>query len=779
MRYFYRTVPQPPILGEPSHKTNLRFPQNWGLGGLLFFLILIFSNLAQAIPDPKLELATQAETNLQAERYQTAATVLEKLLLLPDNTPDYNTKLLSNLGIAYRHLGQYSKSADRHRSAGTQMLNLIKTAKTDTDRQQHRRDLSQILLNLGNTQEALGNYDRALTAYTQSLRLARQTQNPSLESITLNNLGGLYSTIGDDDRALDHLQQALKLNQNNQGSLANTHLNLATIYHIRNQYSKAQAAYNTALNLAQTLNNQTLQAKILSNLGLLYEDHHDYPTAITTHNQSLALARKLADPEVQAQALNNLGHTLHVTDRLPEAETALRQSIQLLDSLRLNLSDTYKVSKLDTQLHTYSLLQQVLVSAQKPEAALEAAEQGRARAFAELLSQRQKKSTLTNAEIPTITLEEIRKTAKKQNATLIEYAIVPDDDFKFRGKQRANASRLLIWVIQPNGKITMRDIDLIAKRKTQGTLDQTINIARCLSPDCPSLAEQLKLPEVPQSPIAARTYPALPELYSTLIEPIESLLPKDPNARIIIIPQESLFLVPFAGLPDRQGKYLIEKHTIAYAPSIQVLNLIQTPTKSTNLKPLIIGNPSPMPIGLAQLPASETEAIAIAQFFNTKPYIGKDATRFALFPKLESATHIHLATHGLLEYGQVEAIDTPGAIVLASSPNDDGILTANDIFNLSIHAELVVLSACDTGRGTLTGDGVLGLSRSWLVAGTPSVVVSLWAVNDRSTADLMVAFYEALKTNPDRAIALRQAMLTTLKKFPSPRDWAAFTLVGR
>lgn len=774
------------------------------LFSLVLAFLLAFTHLTIAAPTSPFPIAHQAEQALREERYKSAATFLEQLLLEPNPDRRYTAQILSNLGIAYRNLGQYSQSADRHRLAGKQMVQLIQESKTDRDRQHYRRDLGQILLNLANTQEALGNYDRALRAYTQSLHLARETQDIQLESIIRNNLGGLYSTLGEDDRALTELKIALKLNEtkpsegqpidkpsssNPRLAVANTHLNLASIYHIRNQYNNAKTEYQIALTIAESLKYQALQAKTLSNLGLLYEDLKDYPKAIATHQKSIQIARTLADPEIQAQALNNLGHTLHVADRLSDAETALRQSIQLLDRLRLNLSDTYKVSKLDTQLHTYSLLQQVLISAKKPEAALEAAEQGRARAFAELLSQRyqasKSSSRLTQTNLlnntATITLDQIRNTAKKQNATLIEYAIVPDDDFKFRGKQRAKAAKLLIWVVQPNGKITLRSIDLITKRKTQGELTETITIARCLSPDCPSLEELLQLQPIalPDSVAESLTYPALPELYNTLIEPIQDLLPKNPTDRIIIIPQESLFLVPFAALPDRQGRYFIEQHTIAYAPSIQVLGLLPVPKASPSPKPLIIGNPAPMPESLAPLPNAELEAIAIAKGFKIAPIIGPQATRASLYPQLERATHIHLATHGLLEYGQVEAIDTPGAIALAPSQGDNGLLTANDIFNLSLKAELVVLSACDTGRGTLTGDGVLGLSRSWLVAGTPSVVVSLWAVNDRSTAAFMVAFYQALKTNPDRAIALRQAMLTTLKQFPSPKDWAAFTLVGR
>jgi CHAT domain-containing protein len=88
------------------------------------------------------------------------------------------------------------------------------------------------------------------------------------------------------------------------------------------------------------------------------------------------------------------------------------------------------------------------------------------------------------------------------------------------------------------------------------------------------------------------------------------------------------------------------------------------------------------------------------------------------------------------------------------------------------------LSACDTGRGRITGDGVIGLSRSFISAGVPSVIVSLWSVPDAPTAFLMTEFYQNFQKNPDKAQALRQAMLTTLKQHPNPKNWAAFTLIG-
>lgn len=141
-----------------------------------------------------------------------------------------------------------------------------------------------------------------------------------------------------------------------------------------------------------------------------------------------------------------------------------------------------------------------------------------------------------------------------------------------------------------------------------------------------------------------------------------------------------------------------------------------------------------------------------------------------------------MATHGIFD--DIEGINS--SIALApntsnnkqSDKNNDGLLTAEEILDLKLNAELVVLSACDTGRGRITGDGVIGLSRSLISAGVPSVLVSLWSVPDTPTAKLMTEFYKNLQKKPDKAQALRQAMLATMKSNPNPVDWAAFTLIG-
>jgi len=163
-------------------------------------------------------------------------------------------------------------------------------------------------------------------------------------------------------------------------------------------------------------------------------------------------------------------------------------------------------------------------------------------------------------------------------------------------------------------------------------------------------------------------------------------------------------------------------------------------------------------------------------YSKTKAIIGDKATKSAIVQQMSNARLIHLATHGLLD--DFKGLGVPGAIALAPDNQDDGLLTSSEILDLKLNSELVVLSACDTGRGRITGDGVIGLSRSLISAGVPSVIVSLWQVPDAPTASLMTEFYRNLKPNSDKAQALRQAMLTTMKQYPNPRDWAAFTLIG-
>ena len=654
------------------------------------------------------------------------------------------------------------------------------------------------------------------------MKIAQQTKDREGEGIALGNLGKVYTDLGKYQDGIAAHKQSLAIAQaiNNRSAQASGLINLGSTYLSLGGRTKAINAYVQALEIATAAGDRQREGEALGSLGIVYADARNYAQAIKYQKQAGAIARAMGDPAAEGLALNNLGQALYRAGKLKEAESQLRAAIKLLDNLRPGLSDTYKVSIFDTQVYTYSLLQEILVAAKKPEAALEAAEQGRARAFAELLSRRIYEEDNRQASVSSIyspsansspSIDKIRRIAQEQNATVVEYSFVGDRNFKSRGKQRAREEELFIWVVQPNGKVARR-VDLKSLWQKGGTFTDAVRISRCLifnpTADCGPLTQpirQLKRTNNRTKSTKSQDYRQI--LHQFLIQPIADLLPADANARVIFIPQESLFLVSFPALQDKDGKYLIEKHTILTAPSIQVLELTHTlkarrrkreggensSIKNLQSSALIVGNPIMPKIflqpgqpleQLPELPEAEQEALNIAKLLNTTAIVRHSATKANILKKMPTARLVHLATHGLLEYGSqsnagsMEGLGVPGAIVLSPSLNDDGLLSASEIINLRLQAELVVLSACKTGEGRISGDGVIGLSRSFISAGVESVVVSLWSVRDVETSKLMRYFYKTLQNNPDKASALRQAMLMTMKEKPEPLYWAAFTLIG-
>jgi CHAT domain-containing protein len=148
---------------------------------------------------------------------------------------------------------------------------------------------------------------------------------------------------------------------------------------------------------------------------------------------------------------------------------------------------------------------------------------------------------------------------------------------------------------------------------------------------------------------------------------------------------------------------------------------------------------------------------------------------------MDKFKYIHFATHSLIE----RKFTKRSGIVLSldDDPQEDGILQMDEILNLKMDADLVVLSACQTGLGMLrSGEGIIGLTRAFMYAGTPSIVVSLWNINDRSTAVFMKNFYKYLMQGNDKSKALQLAKLDMLQSerplYRHPFFWAPFVLIG-
>ena len=162
--------------------------------------------------------------------------------------------------------------------------------------------------------------------------------------------------------------------------------------------------------------------------------------------------------------------------------------------------------------------------------------------------------------------------------------------------------------------------------------------------------------------------------------------------------------------------------------------------------------------------------------------MGLDASEAAVkHEKLSEYRRVHFATHAVID----EEIPARSGVVLSlvDTGEEDGILRMPEIFNLELNADLVVLSACRTGLGKLIkGEGMVGLTRAFMYAGTPRVAVSLWEVNDLATADFMKAFYRHMKAGESAGMALRAAKLSMIhsgaRDYRHPYFWAPFVLVG-
>jgi CHAT domain-containing protein len=291
--------------------------------------------------------------------------------------------------------------------------------------------------------------------------------------------------------------------------------------------------------------------------------------------------------------------------------------------------------------------------------------------------------------------------------------------------------------------------------------------------------------------------------YDMLIKPVaDKIAGKD----LLIVPGEALCYLPFELLIEND-KYLVENHRIRYAPSMTALHMLRL-WQSQRGKPAqalyAMGDPlydvkgvaSTLAVrdiqlregrtGFAPLKHSGEEVRTIAKLLSAGDvWTGKGATesevrQASASGKLAQYRYVHFATHGILG-------EQP-ALVLSLVGNDgerdeigvnDGFLRLGEVANLRLNADLVVLSACRTGQGRLhNGEGVSGLARAFMYAGTRGVLCSLWAVDDRETSNLMVAVYGQLKADKSAPDALRAAQLEMIKAGKPPLYWAPFILIG-
>jgi CHAT domain-containing protein len=375
-------------------------------------------------------------------------------------------------------------------------------------------------------------------------------------------------------------------------------------------------------------------------------------------------------------------------------------------------------------------------------------------------------------EAPIIKAQELAALLPDAESALLEYVIAGDAVYLFVVTKAAGKSESEVRVYR-----------LPVKRDA-------------LSKQVEAFRQQLAARDLGFRPQAAK-------LYELLLKPAAEQLRGKTN--LIIVPDDTLWDLPFQALLAGPVRFLIEDTAIAYAPSLTALREMARRRRdqagSSSLTTLLaLGNPlsgqgtvnrSSLVLRdekLGILPESEQEVRALSRLYGasrSKVYTGAEAREDRFKSEGGQARILHFATHGVLN----NASPMYSYLALAEGgAGEDGLLEAWELMQLDLRADLAVLSACETARGRVgTGEGMIGVSWAMFIAGVPSVVVSQWKVEAAGTRDLMVNFHRsviaepiAAKTKPTRAEALREASLKLMKNPETnhPFYWAGFVLIG-
>ena len=477
--------------------------------------------------------------------------------------------------------------------------------------------------------------------------------------------------------------------------------------------------------------------------------------------------------------------------KFQEAYSYLYQCIEKYEKLRnfLQGNDQFKISFLEKYgTVPYKMLSILLCYTRNSRDALYVEELGRARVLADFMAG--KFSLENHISVNPESWFGIEKIVNKESNCAFLYMSYYDRD-------------VFLWLLKRNGDISFRtaEVDEDTRRAElvvdlDGVFQKSFRSFGILpKQDCEdrSLSETMPISLHDESEARMQgeetqnTERRLQLCSKLLITPVADL---QTEPEIIIVPDRSLYRVPFAALRDQPGgKYLSETVRIRFVPSLTTLKLIQDSPADyhSQTSALIVGDPkigevlykgSPINFDNDPLPCARKEAEMVGRLLGVQPLLGERATKQAVLRAINSVSLIHLAAHGNAERGEICL--SPNRATENIPQEEDYLLTMSDISKVQLRAKLVVLSCCHSGRGEIKQEGVIGIAQAFLGSGARSVLVALWAIEDTATEQLMSRFYERLVSGKSASESLHEAMKwLRSNSFPKVcRQWAPFMLIG-
>lgn len=667
---------------------------------------------------------------------------------------------LNDLGRIYASLNYPERALDNYNDA----LHLFQS-------QNMRPEEATTFNNIGSVYDSMGKNEEAFSQYNDALTIMRKYKDhPGLPTV-LNNIGRLYYSMGNQQKALDHFNEALPIFRTMQG--------------------------NEKLPFAARLESLAGEATTLSNIGQVKGAQGKNDEALENYNRALLIFQKLEDSSDVVGTLGNIGTLYESLDRKHEALDAYLKAIDRLESLRASVTiEEIRAGIANSLAFVYkaSLLHR---SMGQDAQAFNLTELARARSFLDqvgnmrpdlfqmtdeqLVKDRQElESKITSLE------REIERGDKSQ----------PDTVKEFNAAQHLYEDLMVRYKSADPAYSSRRSVKTLSLPEVQRYLDKdTTLLSYFMGPD-ETLAfvitqgsfHAVKIPFKDATLIDEiswfRRFPTLhtrekqekpstttlKQLYDQLIGPVSPYLK---TRTICIIPHRELHFLPFAALTDGLH-YLGAEHTLFYLPSASALPYILK-RKPVGTRMLVLAQSRAAGWTLP-LHYADAEATTVARLYHTQAMTTGTTSKSEFLKRAEKYDLIHIAAHA-----QQDTV-SPLFYSISLGADKDGTekLEVREIYNLDLsRTSLVVLSGCQTDWGVPTqGDDIITLNRAFLYAGTPTVIASLWLVDDKPTNELMASFYKHLMSGMGKAEALRAAQSDTRRKYPDPFYWASFVLTG-
>ncbi len=731
---------------------------------------------------------------------------------------------LFEIGLTYEKMGLFEE-ADRHYQQGKQLA----TALHDPF------PLSTAHLYIANTAWFKGQYQTAFQNLSQAEKLAQTAQDPQLTIMVKNTRGLIYWTLNDLDKALTHLKEAVRLAEEAdiQTELASSLNNLGLIYRQQQDYvasleyfekakdidvalnsqwglgydyrnigmsllklrklQEAEVNFIKAEETSAAINNITNWVKALLELGNVNRDLGKSGKAMEYYQKTYELSKDYGIQEVEWRAAEGIARLLRQNTNIQEAFEWYAKAVDIVEGMRASLKidelrNSFQSNKVDLYRETITLL----VELGRPKDAFNYLERSRSRSFIDLLGNQ--KLTLRNTADET-TLAHISDLSLRVGALKTEigsYETPPETLLEQYRETKARHDEAVLELKQRNPELSsFVSVDPLTQTTVEQLLEPGVGILSYMLTKEKGFVwvlqhtgttfHEIPVDETTMVDVVTRYRQAvqhlepvdeeLKQLYRLLIQPVRTELTG--LNYLGIIPDGPLHFLSFAALQDSES-YLVDQFPIFYSPSASVLKFTFAKRRSDKAtKVLAVGNPD---LGNYNydLPLAELEAKSIRwNYPNMDILTGRKATKEWFVNNISNYGIIHLAAHG--EFDELNPLFS--SLWLASEQSDNRRLTVSEVFGLEINADLVTLSACQTGLGKLEAGELIGLNRAFIYAGTHALVSALWRVDDLSTSVMMKHFYRNYVTL-DKAKSLRRAQLIVKKDFPHPSYWAGFSLVG-